>query len=557
MIKDLLAAKTGSAKLKGSSFHKPAIKRNLSILGTSGLVLGLGLSGNTVAVATEIPAECTEENTVEAVGGDGADETNFNNIEFALNNDAENEIICLSGDFVISGGVITPRSVRFIGIGDSSLESSSLLDPFNNVNQGVISGGGVFFDREFDITIENLTIKNASDWTAVGGRNVTIIDSTFTGNTYGAVWAGSQNEVHGNVIVTDSTFSFNNPLGAIYSSGDVTVESSTFESNGGSGLGTTNGGAIYSDGDVAISNSTFSSNESNGEEGSGGAVYSANLVQIDNSTFDSNSAEGFGGAVYAGYSQVTNSTFIGNETTNEDYAEGGAIFSSGGSVWLSTFVNNTAAAPDDGADIPGEAIYKGSGPFDIYGNIFVGSTEHPQLGVGVAPGEEAEYEFFYDSGGNVFSTSSEVEQDVESDATSLFGVSISSLFGSANPELGTHEPNTFGTQTIALVAGSPAINIVDSDYAEAADEEFVWLDQRGATRTGLFDAGAFEFVSPVAAVTPPVAATTPPVAATTPPPVLAKTGPDSSLWMTWSSAVLVVIGGLALTIASRLRRTSN
>jgi predicted outer membrane repeat protein len=284
---------------------------------------------------------------------------------------------------------------------------------------------------------------------------------------------------------------------------------------------------------VTVSNSTFSGNMAE----DGGAIY-ADGVFVLNSTFENNIALGFseeestfggnGGAIHAIYVEVGNSTFVGN-IADGPFSEGGAIFAEEGGVVFSTFLNNEASAPVDGEDVPGNAIYKAGGlDFAVAASIFAGESDDPQLGVGVF--EEAS-DKFDDWGGNVFSTSALTEVDITQDPEdiySIFGASLTELFGTETPSLATHAPNSYGTQTIALVAGSLAIDIV-------TDAEIVGtlFDQRGATRSYPYDAGAFEFVIPTDA--------------------LAKTGIDNPLWLIFSSAGLIALGASVLAFRSRFK----
>jgi hypothetical protein len=207
-------------------------------------------------------------------------------------------------------------------------------------------------------------------------------------------------------------------------------------------------------------------------------------------------------------------------------------------VYFSTFVNNLAAVPIENEDTPGNAIYKtGMSQFSLGANIFAGSSNFPQLGYG-APGTLE----FTDNGGNVFSTSSATETDIIQDPSSEFGASLTALFGTGTPSLATHAPDTFGTQTIGLVAGSPAIDRVPFDVT---DNFGVILDQRGATRTHPADAGAFEGVIPAA----PGA-----VASAVAPAVLAKTGAENPLWLSISSAAFIGLGASVFAYTSRLKR---
>lgn len=286
--------------------------------------------------------------------------------------------------------------------------------------------------------------------------------------------------------------------------------------------------------DVFIIDSTFSGITQ-------GAVYAYGSVTVSNSTFINNTSEVNGGAITAGSDpgdsvHITNSTFQGNSAVGE----GGAISASEGEVYFSTFVNNVAATPPaEPGDIPGNAIYKsGMGTFTLAGNIFAGNSFFPQLGVGVPSTTQ-----FTDVGGNIFSTSSITETDIAQDNSSVFGATLTSLFGTNSPALATYAPNTNGTQTIALGPGSPALNAVP----DLAPFNLVTLDQRGATRSFPADAGAFEgFVIPTSTPT------------STTPAVLAKTGNENLFWSTLASGTLIVFGTLVAVVISRIRRrTSN
>lgn len=396
--------------------------------------------------------------------------------------DVEAPLICLDGTFDLSS--------------DSWIEFSSGVSAvhFYGVGQTVLTAVDqpVFYSDMSDstsITIENISItgSGSSTWPAVVSQNVTVIDSNFSDNSL---------------------------EGVILSYGTATVSNSTFVDNTAADFA----GAI-----------------------------SASEVIVTNSTFSGNSTSYYGGAIYSDIVEVTNSTFFNNSAI-EVGGEGGAIFATEGSVYFSTFLNNLASTPSDdpNADTPGNAIYKTSGELNVGGNIFAGESLYPQLGYG------EDITHFTDLGGNVFSTSAVVESDIARDPlgdleqkhpTSVFGASLTEIFGTASPTLGTFAPNSSGTQTIGLVAGSPALNIVPNE----APFTSVTTDQRGATRSHPADAGAFEgVVEPTPTPTP--------TSAPTSQGALAKTGNESPLWMTIASAALVSVGGLALGLRSRLRR---
>jgi hypothetical protein len=161
-------------------------------------------------------------------------------------------------------------------------------------------------------------------------------------------------------------------------------------------------------------------------------------------------------------------------------------------VYFSTFVNNSASEPseDPSDDTPGNAIYKSSDEtFHIGASIFAQSTiEHPQLGYGLPASQP-----FTDSGANVFTTLDSTETDLTPDPSSRFGETLNSIFGTSSPVLSTYAPNSNGTQTIGLAAGSPALGIVPN----TTPFDTFTRDQRGAERIDPRDAGAFQGVAPV------------------------------------------------------------
>jgi LPXTG-motif cell wall-anchored protein len=488
------------------AFRKPSAK-SVSILGTSGLILGLGLTGSGAASANGDPG-CTPQNTVVAVPKTvgGYLDTNWNNIN-ALLNDVSNTVdrICLDGDFEVDENLVVEgdgRTVHFYGVDGASLsmvgsEGALIAMPFEDV----LDDGGV------TVRIENLTISSDGNLPAVFAYNVEAKNSTFIDNGASAIWAFNSLEIENSSFLNNSNdgFSIPNP-----NPNPEPDEPTTIDFPG-------SGGAVWSFGAVTISNSTFVGNTAF----LGGAVYSME---------------------FEGPLNITNSTFIGNKVEGVG-AEGGAIYAYRGEILFSTFVNNEAPGPEEDAEVPGNAIYKfGDGELDLGANIFAGSSAFPQLGIG-----QAELPFT-DLGGNVFSTARLTEFDNFSTgaygvtdgihSSSVFGASLVALFGTNTPAVATHQPNTSGTQAIGLVETSPARNIVPA--GEPFDS--VLLDQRGASRTGqVADAGAFEgFVVP---------ATNP--ASTT---ALAKTGSDAPWWLTVSSVALLALGGLLSALSAKRRR---
>ena len=431
-------AKARRAKAKPSAFMKSPMTKGIAIIGSSGLVIGLGITGSGSARANgEIV--CTEENTVTAVGSSTVDR---NALQDELNDPGVEQTVCLSGDFVIDDAINFDGPKKIKGVGDSSsiraVSGSVFASDFGEVNN--------------IITIENLTLKDSVGY-GIMAYEVVVKGSTFLRNT--------QTPIIG------------------YS---VTVSNSTFIDNDND----SDGGAIFGV-NVAVSGSTF---KDNSVPGYGGAIYAEEEAVVRNSTFVGNSAL-YGGAISSVSVDIENSTFVGNAATGVN-SEGGAVYAGGGSVYFSTFVNNSASEPseDPSDDTPGNAIYKSSDEtFHIGASIFAQSTiEHPQLGYGLPASQP-----FTDSGANVFTTLDSTETDLTPDPSSRFGETLNSIFGTSSPVLSTYAPNLNGTQTIGLAAGSPALGIVPN----TTPFDTFTLDQRGATRIDPRDAGAFQGVAPV------------------------------------------------------------
>ena len=229
--------------------------------------------------------------------------------------------------------------------------------------------------------------------------------------------------------------------GAIFNStdngggGTLSITDSTFSSN----TGTSGGGIVNFNGTMTVTNNTFNGN---GATSAGGGILNMagsgrGRVTVTNNTFSGNSGGGFGGGIanYAAMT-VTNSTFSGNSAT-----DGGGIYNdavSFGSVFLA---NSIMANSPSG------------------GNCHLGSV-------------------IVDIGGNV------------DDGTTCIHSSTSSSLANTNPLLAPLANNGGPTQTMALRAGSPAIDYVLKCIRAGS------TDQRGFPRPDNgeadCDSGAYE-----------------------------------------------------------------
>jgi predicted outer membrane repeat protein len=263
-------------------------------------------------------------------------------------------------------------------------------------------------------------------------------------------------------------------------------------------LASNDGGGIYNDqGALAIINCTFSGNYT---EGYGGGVYNNHgTVVITNSTFAGNTAVYGGGAILNNSSSavtIANSTFSGNSNSGSYPYEGGAINNSGTMIIVnSTFSGNTAAS-NGGAIINYSSLSVTNSTFS--GNSATGSGGAINNGAGTAALANT-IVANSTSGGNCSGTITNGGNNIDDGATCGWGSTDGSMSGTP-PLLGPLADNGGPTQTMALLAGSPAIDGVTFNAPNFAPP----TDQRGITRPQgpAYDIGAFE-LRPSSAVAVP------------------------------------------------------
>lgn len=222
------------------------------------------------------------------------------------------------------------------------------------------------------------------------------------------------------------------------------------------GFTSLNGGAITNSGVLTISDSTISNSSSNA---AGGAIFNNGTLIVTSSSIWGNSAggaSGDGGALYnAATATVTNTTIANNTAVDS----GGGIRNNG----ALTITSSTVA--DNIAGVSGGGIYNVGGGVTIQNTIVAGNTAgvtEPNIGGAL------------NSLGNNLIGSSSGPMILR--ASDLHGV---------DPRLGPLTHNGGPTKTMALGVGSPAIDAGNTGAAPATD-------QRGVTRVGGADIGAFE-----------------------------------------------------------------
>jgi CSLREA domain-containing protein len=358
-----------------------------------------------------------------------------------------------AGGAIHNSGMLTVRNsiirgnTGYLGggiynLGTLNVQNSTFSD--NTATQGGADDGGGGIRNAGTLTVTGSTFSGNNSPGGGGILNhlhMTVINSTFSENTatYGAG-------------ILNGIYTCQNPNGCL---NDATIENTIFSGN----TAANQGGAMYShwNSTVTVRASTFSNNTSpNG----GGAVlnYGAN-VTITGSTFSENSSNR-GGGIYnsTGPLAVTNSTFSGNNATDKG---GGILNFEGGTLTLtnSTFSGNSAPAGNGGG-------IRNENTTTLINTIVANST----------------------NGGNCSGTITNGGYNLDSGTSCGWGTNSGSK-SSTNPMLGALTDNGGLTQTMALLAGSTAIDAV------VGDVNCPTTDQRGVARPQRIrcDIGAYEY----------------------------------------------------------------
>jgi hypothetical protein len=260
--------------------------------------------------------------------------------------------------------------------------------------------------------------------------------------------------------------------GGIYNSGTMTISTSTIAGNFAASTYSAAGGGIYNVGSLTINNSTLSKNSGTPAFVYGGAISNGGTLTINNSTLSGNSANGStggaGGAIDtgAGTVTITNSTISGNSAS--------AVFGGGGLYveWGTVEISNSTISGNS-SPVPGGGISNTGATVMLQNSIVTGSSK----------------------GGNCYGTMTSNGYNLSSDRTCNF--SNKGDLNSTNPKLGSLHNNGGPTQTMVLLAGSPAIDAGNPGGCTDNLGHVLKTDQRGQPRpdkedTAGCDMGAYE-----------------------------------------------------------------
>jgi fibronectin-binding autotransporter adhesin len=335
-------------------------------------------------------------------------------------------------------------------------------------------------------TFTGLTISKGSASTGGAilnqGTSLTVINDVFSGNA-AVYYGGAIYNSGGTLVVSNSTFTNNTAPyglgGAIDNDGTAIISNSTF--TGGSAY---EGGAIDNKGgSLSITNSDLESNTGT----LGGAIFNNATATITDSTIANDSTSFDGGGIandLGGTMTIVNSTIAFNHSGQT----GGGINQVGGGNNESgslTVINSTIAYNTINAGGAGGGIDASSGTTTLYNTIVALNT------AGITTTATPN-----DISGTV-SLSSAFNLIGTGGAGGLLNGTNSNQVAVTSPGLATALASNGGpTPTIALLAGSPAIDAGSNARAVDAQGNPLLYDQRGPgfprIVNSVVDIGAYE-----------------------------------------------------------------
>ncbi|MGB2955975.1 MAG: choice-of-anchor Q domain-containing protein, partial [Anaerolineales bacterium] len=237
------------------------------------------------------------------------------------------------------------------------------------------------------------------------------------------------------------------------------------------------GGAIFNNTDsLSISNCSFDANIGN----NGGAIYhSGGTLTISDTTFFNNEATIYGGALDThDPANITGSTFTGNSAATR----GGGVHNASGTMMIvnSTFYNN-------GADYGG-GVYNANGTLTVSHSTLSENSADPTSGGGIYNRSSGTLHMLNTIiAGSIIGGDCENQGTITTNTANLIQDNSCSPAVNGDPLLISLADNGGPTETMALDAGSPALDAGDDGICEGTD-------QRGVSRPqgNHCDIGAYE-----------------------------------------------------------------
>lgn len=368
------------------------------------------------------------------------------------------EAILLSSPLELTG-TVGPEVVAGPGTSRLSISGDQAVEVFQvaanvtasiedlTITDGKVGGDGGGIDNQGTLTIEGCDVEESS---------AAVLD--LDGKTSGGDGGGIFNL--GTLTITDSTIANNTAInngGGISNQGTLTITGSTVANNL---VGTT----------IPINSTTEAF------VGEGAGIFNQNALTVTDSTISSNITQSDGGGLYNTATALVIDSTIANNASN---------FGNGGGI------DNTGTLTATSATIAGNAVFDtGAGLENSAGTSTLNDTivalNTTTLG-GTAD----------DIDGNPGSVAGQYDLIGADLTNSLVNRVDGNQVGVTNPGLGALAGNGGPTETMALLAGSPAI-----EHGSVALDGGQTTDQRGAgyarlDEYGLVDIGAYEYFIPL------------------------------------------------------------
>jgi hypothetical protein len=298
----------------------------------------------------------------------------------------------------------------------------------------------------------------------------------------------------GTATVTACTLTGNQASdgGGLYSMGTLTISGCTVSDNS----AVLDGGGLFAGGTAQVTNCAVTGNTA-GTNG-GGMAFSSTTLTLSGSTLAGNQVggggyQGQGGGLYVGYSAgtvtVTNCTLANNSAVGHGAGGGLYVSSRPLSSVLMTVVGSTVAGNStDGAG----------------GGLWVSATRTSATLTSTLVAGNTAATAGPDVSGPVLATSA---YDLIGDGSGASGLTdgvngnqVGTAASPHDPRLGPLQNNGGPTPTMALLAGSPALNAGDPAQLGVAD-------QRGVARRGGVNVGAYQASASAFVVTAPATVT--------------------------------------------------
>ncbi len=396
---------------------------------------------------------------------------------------------------VLVGGATGAVAVSSPALAQTPCTAAALISAItvaNSTNGTVtLTAGCTYTLTAINNTADNggVGLPDITGKVTIQGSGATIARSTASGTPVFRIFdVSSSGSLTLNSVTISNGLANNGQQGGggIFNHGTLTITGSTFTNNSAPSSSGTSGGGINNSGTLNLSTSTFTGNSAQ----EGGGVFNQKTATITNNTFATNTATIYGGGALlnaAGTMTVTGDTFTGNT------GPGGGAIDNDTTLHIidSTFTGNTGGTNGGGAmdnfgptTITQSTFSGNSSPYGANILNYTGFTLSISMSI-VANGQGG--------GPNCGGGAAVTDAGYNIDTGSSCGFSSANhSLSNTQPQLGPLASNGGPTQTMALPAGSPAVDAIPAATSGCTGT----TDQRGTTRpqgTGC-DIGAYELV---------------------------------------------------------------